>query len=154
MSTGTSTGFKLAKATAGGGASFPVGLYVVKLKDIVPEVIENPKFGDGNRLRWIFSLEQVIDADDDSAEESIGQELWAWTSHSMARRATARAFAGALLGRAIEDDEEIDTDDLIGKRAKASIIPRKDDPERTALGTLTPHKGKGARSNKDEDLFD
>lgn len=145
------TGLKL-KTTAGGGTSFPVGLYQVRLKDLIEETIQNPRFGDGNRIRWVFLIEDVIDSDDDKADEKVGEELWAWTSYSMARKATARKYAEALNGEPIADDVEFDIEQLKGKRAKANIVPREDDPERTTLGALTPHKGtkRGARGSAED----
>lgn len=117
------TGFAL--PTVSEAAEFPLvpeGFYVFRLK-----AMENAGLGKSfddkppkERVKWIFTIEEVISADDE-AEDFVGEEFWAWTTLSMNTRATMYGWAVALLGREIEEGEEIDSAHLIGKRARANI---------------------------------
>lgn len=99
----------------------PPGLYVFRLKEMEGGIPGNPEFGDKPRVRWVFTIEDVIDADDDEADEFIGQEFWAFTSETMGKKATMRAWVEALIGRTVTEDDEITSDDLIGQRARCTV---------------------------------
>lgn len=149
--------FALPKVSNSTGASIPEGLYGVTLKEMQKEHVEDGPYGPQDRVKWIFTVNEVIDANDDEAEQKVGEELWAFTSLSMGKKAKMRAFAEALLGRALDEDEEIGTADLIGRRAKANVIPhtKQDGTQTTKLGTLTAAKTskRRARAEDEDELF-
>lgn len=137
--------FTLPKATNTEFSAIPVGLYVVRLKAMEEQEPQASQFSDEPKasVKWIFTIEQVIDAnDEDEAEAKVGEEVWVFSSITMGKKAKMRAFAEALLGRAIDEKESITDEMLIGKRAKASIIPhtKTDGSETTKIGSLVPYK--------------
>lgn len=153
----SSIDFALPKASNNTGSSIPIGTFIVRLKEMVKEEQVAGPYGDADRVKWIFGVEQVVDSDDDTAEDRIGDDLWAFTSLSMGRKAKMRAHAEALLGRPLDEDEQVGVTDLVGKRAKASVVPhiKQDGTATTKLGSLMPYKAKKAAKPADEDeLFD
>ena len=114
--------FALPKPTNQDFRPTPPGLFLMKLKDM--ERAEGRDFTTGEpteRMRWIFTIERVIDCDDEEADSLVGEEFWAWTSITMGRKAHMRAYVEALLGRPVEPEEEITSDDLLGRRLKATV---------------------------------
>ena len=120
----TST-FSLPPATDGESFEIlPEGLYLFQLLDMENmgpgQAFDNerePK----DRIKWVFEVMEVISGDED-AEERIGEEVWFFTSLSMHRKATMRAWAEGLLGREIEGNERVDASDLIGRQGRANIV--------------------------------
>lgn len=140
----------------------PPGLYLMKLKsmeetDGVDFTTQQPT----KRMRWIFSIERVIDSNEpEEAEELVGEEFWAWTSITMGRKATMRAYVEALLGRPVEPDEEITTDDLLGKRLKATVAhyQKQNGETGSKISGVVPYKAKtvaraAAAEDEERDLF-
>lgn len=126
------------------GVSPPVGQYRVSLKKI--DDVESSFSEDGN-WQWVFEIEDVINSDDDEAEEFIGQELFGFTSKGLGPRHKARGWIEALLGRKLEEGEAVAEDDLIGAKAVANVIPhtRQDGTESTKIASeagLTRYKAK------------
>ena len=147
--------FTLPKASNSSGAAIPVGLYLVTLKHMEMEHREDGPYGPQDRVKWIFTIDEVLDADDDDALDKVGEELWSFTNSSMHVKATMRGYVEALLGRAVDEDEEVSTADLLGKRAKASVVPhtKQDGTKTTKLGTLTPYKRARRAAAEDEGPF-
>lgn len=119
--------FSLPKANNVEFTLVPPGLYVMRLKEMQGGIPGNPDFADKdgnvkNRVRWVFTIEDVIDAVDEDADEFIGEEFWAFTSETMGRKATMRAWVEALLGREVEEDDDLTNDDLVGKTARCTVI--------------------------------
>lgn len=121
----TSTTFALPPATDGEAFEIlPEGLYLFQLRgmeNMGPGQAFDNEREPKDRIKWIFSIEDVISAEDE-AEDRIGEEVWFFTSLSMHRKATMRAWAEGLLGREIADNERVDAGDLIGKRGRANIV--------------------------------
>lgn len=151
--------FTIPPATNNAGTAIPVGLYTVRLKALEHSYQEEGPFGPGDRVKWIFTVEQVIDSDDEDAESKVGEELWAYTSLSMGRKAKMRGYVEALMGRTLEDGEGIAPEDLIDRRAKASVVPheRQDGTMTTKVGSLLPARKAApvgaAKGPAETDLF-
>lgn len=102
----------------------PEGLYMFKLagmENMGPGQAFDNEREPKDRIKWVFQIESVISGDDD-AEERVGEEVWFFTSLSMHRKATMRAWCEGLLGREIAEGEAVDTSDLIGKKGRANIV--------------------------------
>lgn len=139
----------------------PIGLWLFKLKDMEPGIQGNPEYGDKERVKWVFIAEKALDVDDPeptrdnpspkSAAEWIGEEVWGFTSLSMATKAVMRQWSEALLGREVGPDEDVKASDLIGKRAKATV--GRGQTGRQKITSLMPYKPKAkpARVEDDDD---
>ena len=144
--------FTLPAATETSFEQCPIGLYVFKLKSMERGIEGNPQYGGGERVKWIFEIERVIDANenDPSADNPdpkpieawVGEEFWAFTSLNMGKKATMRAWSEALLGRSIADGEALNAGELIGKRAKATV--GRNENERQKIMSLVQIKGRAA----------
>lgn len=106
----------------------PEATYAMKLVDMQEaEQNENSPFYDPNRprVKWVFQIVSVLDGDPDPTygdpEDFIGEEFFGYTSLNMGKRATMRAWAQGLLGREIEDGEQITSEDLIGKIGRCHV---------------------------------
>lgn len=126
----------------------PAGTYVVRLTDMQPET--HDQYGD--QVKWVFTIKQVIDCDAVDPDEWLGKEIWRFTSVSMGTKAKMRAFAEGILGRALDEGEQLDADELIGKTAKATVVPyaRQDGAKGTKLDVLTAYKPKAAKPARAE----
>lgn len=125
----------------------PVGLYLVRLKAMEEQEPRPSQFHEEPQatMRWVFVIEEVIDSNDEEAEEKVGEELWGFTSITMGKKAKMRAWSEALLGRPMADKEKVTDEMLVGKRAKATVIPhtRQDGTETTKIGSMVPYKSRG-----------
>mgnify|MGYP003404694889 FL=1 len=98
------------------------GTYVVEVMSIVDDGVSDLYPDSGARFKWTFKIVKVIDGD----EDLVGVELpWQWTGQRLTisksyGASKFYAWTQALFGGEIPDDFE-DTDDLIGKRATASV---------------------------------
>jgi len=81
---------------------------------------EAPDNGYGVGVRWILSLYEG----DRQVLMGNGEPLsfWQTTSPSMGPKARARQYVEAFLGRALEEGERINPNDLIGKRCSGMVI--------------------------------
>jgi hypothetical protein len=86
----------------------PAGIYAVRLV-----AVEARESDGGVYLRWLFEVEDA---------EFGGATLSAVSSARLTPKAKARQWAEVFLGRKLERGEEIDFDELIGRRALASVI--------------------------------
>ncbi|HLI51011.1 MAG TPA: hypothetical protein VKU87_04395 [Thermomicrobiaceae bacterium] len=141
------------------GGATPEGVYGVRLVSMDMEHFEDGPYGPQDRVKWIFGIEKVIDTDYDDPESLVGKEIWAFTSNSMHIMSTMRKHAAALLGHEIEDGENVQPSDLIGKQAKANVGPhtKKDGTLTTKLAYLQPVKGKRpapVQAPDDDEVFD
>lgn len=134
--------FTIPAASNASGSIYPVGLYVFELRTIGLD--DKPsQFGDGPRVALEFDVLSIIDSQDRKAAKAAmqrGDSYRAWCNLTMGRKATFRAWAEALLNRTLADGEKIDPSDLIGKRAKASVIAytKQDGTEGVKIGALQP----------------
>jgi len=129
----------------------PVGLYVFKLKELERGIQGDPQYGDKERVKWIFEVVRVIDVNENApsreipnpkmSEDWVGEEFWGFTSLSMGKKSTMRLWATALLGRDIDEGEQLNAGELIGKRAKATI--GRSDTQRAKITALVPYVTKG-----------
>lgn len=86
----------------------PAGVYAVRLIDVEERISR-----DGAAfLLWHFEVVET---------EYAGASLTGVTSLRMGATARARQWAEALLGRRLTRGEEIDTDQLVGRRALATV---------------------------------
>lgn len=145
--------FTLPKANNSEFSPIPVGLYIVRLKSLEQQEPRPSQFSDEPQAtaKWVFTVEQVIDSNDEDAEEKVGEELWGFTSITMGKKSKMRLWTEALLGRAVTEDDDIPTTALIGKRAKATIIPhtKQDGTETTKIGSMVPYKGRGGNGGSE-----
>lgn len=88
--------------------TIPVGEYEV---EVVDALVEDGKFGEQVQ----FTV-QVVGGDHD------GKMLKAWTSCSFNPKSKLYGWASALFGAAIPDDYDLNTDQLIGRRARAVVL--------------------------------
>lgn len=128
-----------------GGVAPPAGQYVVSLARI-----EDADGEFGPQYKWIYEVESVIHSNDDEADEFIGAELHGYSSVGLGPRHKARAWVEALTQRAMEPGENVDEDDLIGRKAVANVIAykRNDGTEATKIATeggIQPYKKKSKK---------
>lgn len=144
--------FALPKVNNAEFTGIPVGFYVARLKAMEKQEARPSQFHDEPQetVKWVFTIEQVIDSNDDDAENKVGEELWGFTSISMGRKAKMRHWAEALLGRELEEDDALAADDLIGKRAKVMVEPhtKQDGTKTTKIGSLQPYRKGNSRSSE------
>lgn len=129
----------------------PPGLYLVRLANV--EETEST-FNPGEmQLKWIFKIERVIDSSEDEAEDAVGSELWGFSSKGGSLRHKARIWGEAIRGKPYDEGEPMDASELIGKLAKASVVPhtKQDGSETTKIGALTVHKTRKAQPVEPED---
>jgi len=109
--------------TAQGTEPLPTGEYPVELTAIE---LTTGQYGD--QLRWTF---HVLDK---------GRNLVAYSTFSPSLASKCMRWAGALLGRPIQANEQVDFEALVGKTAVAVVVKkRKDDgTEFNAVDDLLP----------------
>ena len=102
----------------------------------------------GPQFKW--TLEVV------KPEKFSGIQRGAWTSVSPNLKGKFMKWAGACLGRAIEKDEAIDTDDLIGAQVVATIVIKDGDdgPFNKVDGIRTPKTPTKKQTGKASEGFD
>lgn len=117
--------------SVGTGKKLVPGEYVWTLTDVV--VDEPSKFNpETQRLKFIFTVDAVeeldeypdgLDTEDEDAvgefEDSLlGSEHWEWVNNTMGPNSTLRAWLQGMLGRTIDNHEEVDSAPFIGKPYK------------------------------------
>lgn len=121
----TATNISIPAATDGESFEIlPEGLYefrLVGMENMGPGQAFDNEREPKDRIKWVFEIESVISGDDE-AEERVGEQVWFFTSLSMHRKATMRAWCEGLLGREIAEGEAVDASDIIGKRGRANIV--------------------------------
>lgn len=135
----------------------PEGVYIMSLKDFEDGIEGNPQYGGGERCRWVFTIERVVSAlDDEAAAEQVGEEFWAWTSKTMSTRSNMYKYITALVGRPLAAGEQIDTDDLIGRKVKVNVVEyeKADGSVGTKIGGMQPFKANGRKKAQPEPEFD
>lgn len=158
----------LPEATSGEFTLVPEATYLMTLTDMQPaEQNENSPFYDPDRprVRWIFKIQQVLDGEPDDEgndpEEFVGQDFHGYTSLSMHKRATMRAWAQGLLGREIADGERVESSDLIGKSGRCLVEHYEKQNGNTGhrIASIRPYRKAGSRRPKpapvvEDDEFD
>lgn len=123
----------------GGGSPTPEGDYLVQFKDVV---LEDSKFSDDGQFHWYFTIKRVMHSPVDDAENFVGEELWGFSSTGLGPKHKARKWVEALIGRTLEDKEEVTIELLSATRAIATVeeetLP--DRTTRTKLTALKPYK--------------
>lgn len=92
------------------------GVYTMEFTDYNEPEISMYKKANGED-QWRIKLVFTIRDDDDYA----GEEIWAWYGWSMHPKAKLYPIVKALLGRDIDEDEDPDLDDLLGKRIMGTL---------------------------------
>lgn len=87
----------------------PTGEYAGQLVELVEE--SHAQYG--KRLRWRF---RIVRGD------YTGRELVAYSNASEGRQSKLMRWAGVLLGRALQPQEEFDSDDLVGKYCLLVVV--------------------------------
>lgn len=111
----------------GGGEQFPEGEYEFELTFCDYWTNPNPSEFDNDRPQLVWKLRAVAALDtDDGGEQMIGKEIWRFSGDTMGLKqdgspTIARETVQAFLGRDLEEGEEPDTDELIGKRARGEV---------------------------------
>lgn len=88
--------------------TIPTGEYVV---EVVDALVDDGKFGP----QVAFNL-QVVEG------EHSGVNMRAWTSATFSPKSRLYSWAAALFGAAIPAGYDLDTQDLIGRRARAVVL--------------------------------
>lgn len=130
------------------------GTYVLEVVSIVDDGVSDLYPESGPRFKWTFKIVKVIDGDD----EIVGAELpWQWTGQKLSisksyGASKFYAWTQALFGGEIPDDFE-DTDELIGKRATASVAtpPGKTRAKIEGMRALKKRPVKKADPEEDDD---
>lgn len=137
----------------------PEGLYLMSVKEIGEPELQDGPYGTSERIRWIFSIEEVLDdqSEDQNAEDYVGEEFWSWTSTAFGPNSNARKWVQALLGRQIENGEQISISEVVGKQAKITV--GRNDNGNQKLVNIAPARVKKAKKAKRapapvEDEFD
>lgn len=145
----------LPEANSGEFTLIPEATYLMKLKDMQPaEQDESSPYYDPTkpRVRWVFEIVQVLDGepDDDGndPEDFVGTEFHGYTSLNMHKRATMRAWAQGLLGREVEDGEQIDSTDLIGKTGRCNVVhyEKQNGNDGHKIESIRPFRGNGRKA--------
>lgn len=148
--------FALPAATDAAFEQCPVGLFVMRLKELERGIEGSPEYGGGERVKWVFAIERVIDANENpptrdnpdprAIEDWIGEDIWGFTSLSMGRKAKMRAWSEALLNREIAEGEALIASDLIGKRGKVTI--GRSDTDRAKITSIIAYQPTRAAEGK------
>jgi hypothetical protein len=136
------TNFRISKVHNRTATVPPPGLYIIAVNGVYKEA-ENRFNPDVERLRFDFLVEHVIDSEDPRrSAEFVGQVVHGWANNTMGPKATLRAWAEALLQRLMDDDDELQVADLIGKQAKATYInyTKENGSPGVKLSNLAPYR--------------
>lgn len=129
------------------------GLYLASLKDVgEPRESESALYGKSTQVRLIWSIEQVLDGEEDN-EDSIGEEVWEYCTWSLGKKAKLRTRLEALLGRTLEEGEELNVSDVLGKRVKLNVVhyEKNDGTQGQKVASAVAYKAKKRRQVIEED---
>ena len=100
----------------------PMGLYIGKLTDIEDLGVQEGQYGKQHQLRFIIEMTDIVDSDDEEfAGEYVGRDVWAYCNLTFGPRAKLRKWFQSIAGREIEDGEEVDAEEIIGKAVRFTI---------------------------------
>lgn len=125
------------------------GMYVVRVTQIEEDA--NGQFGP--QLKWTFTIVEAIAGD----EEVVGQDApWQWSGQALTISRTHGpskfySWTKALFGGEIPTDFN-DTDQLIGKTARASFVT--EEGKRPKITALMPIKKKKVSAQVEQDPWD
>jgi hypothetical protein len=116
------------KNEVGAGEQFPEGEYLFELVAVEPWVAKNPNpqfNSDREQLVWKLKAVEALDTDD-GGDAFVGREIWHFTGNTMGVRQDGsktkdREAYEAFLGRELDEDEEVDTDEIIGCTARGDV---------------------------------
>lgn len=112
-------------------------VYAAVVDSVTPEDA-NPRFEDARpQLKFIFKVSDPVwlgDSDEDEAK------VFAWTGQTFGSKSKLRPWLAVLLPDFNPDKDELDTDDLVGKRCKIVVTVKKGDDgkERNRVTELLP----------------
>lgn len=139
---------KLPKPSDSGG-DFVVpepGVYKMEFTDYDEPVLSTFKKKNGDdqyRIKLVFTIR-------DEESDYDGEEIWAWYGWSMHEKSHLYPVIKALLGRDIEDDEEPDLDELLGKFIMGTLDNKTKDNGKTFANLIAAspvrRKGKEAKA--------
>lgn len=111
--------------TATSSALPPLGFYVGKLTAIEDAGKSTGKYGEQHQVRLIIRLREVFSLDDpdseEAADEYIGTDLWAFANLMFTPRSKLRGWCSEIAGREIEDGEDFDVNEIIGRDVRVHI---------------------------------
>lgn len=93
------------------------GVYRMRLTDYDEPVVSTFKKKNGDdqyRIKLVFTIE-------DPESDFHAEEIWAWFGWSMHPKSRLYPVVKALLARDIDEDEEPDLDDLVGKAIMGTV---------------------------------
>lgn len=91
------------------------------------------------QARWVCKIVKVIDTEASDPESLIGSEVWKWTTMGMGPRGNMRKFTEAFANRTLEDDEQADVEEIIGKYAKVHLAQKQGENGVEIHWTMTPY---------------
>jgi hypothetical protein len=107
------------------------GVYAAVIDSVTPED-PNPRFEDARpQLKFIF---QVTDPD------AADAKVFAWTGQTFGPKSKLRPWLASLIPDFDPDHDELDTDELVGKRCRIVVTLKKgeDNIERNRVGEVLP----------------
>lgn len=107
------------------------GMYSAAIDSVTPED-PNPRFEDSRpQLKFIFA---VTDAD------AADAKVFAWTGQTFGPKSKLRPWLAALMPDFNPDTDELDTEDLVGKRCRIVVTLKKgeDNVERNRVAEVLP----------------
>lgn len=124
MAYSTLDDIKFAPATnVEGGPAVPEDRFAFELIGLEPAPPGGPRTSPG--VKWIFALYDREGARFMSPIDGSPYEFYRTTGLSLGPRSNARVYAEALLGRVLEQDEQLNPRALMGKRFSAMVLHRK-----------------------------
>lgn len=110
------------------------GVYTVEFSDI--KLTSHPEYGPGYNWRFLIDTEKHPDAVTDEGEPLMLSGL---SGTKMSKKAKARLWIEALLGRELAEGEAPSEDDIRGKKVQAMVsILIKDGKEYNKIDSLAP----------------
>jgi len=113
---------KLGTITNAASGTYPaVGTYKVKLKSIEKQ---ESQFNPDGQFKWTATIVDVLLPGADDCEDFIDTDLFAYSnvlSHGYGPKSKTRQWMEAFLGHELEEGEDVDDGDLVGKIAQAKV---------------------------------
>jgi len=132
-------------------ANFEDGRHL--LECVAIEESTHAQYGPG--IKWVWRLESYPDREQIVDDRGMPFEFWQFTGTSMGLdRKTggptaARKNAQALLGRELDEGEDVNPDDLLKKKALGMVIL--DENDRLKITKIEPNKKVAKKVEEDED---
>lgn len=111
------------------------GIYAAEVDSVTPED-PNPRFEDSRpQLKFIFNVTEPDLAD---------AKVFAWTGQTYGPKSKLRPWLAALVPDFDPDRDELETDDLVGKRCRIVVTVKKgeDGKERNRVAEVLPSESR------------